>query len=560
MFGISLASLEKSRESTDTNLTPSPKSIPSPDFDFYIVPRSPSPPESDSVSTLRLGATRRLSSKVLPEAVEIPKTPTPPPLEPSPIRRRVRRYPSVRAMAKIVKTFRKKSSHPVPNKKELRSIVDPMDYLAKYCLIHPERLPVYERIFKEVVARQEPRFADVYCSLDSQQPPQIQQVNHPKGAHANLSEDQRQRIRNMATINGVSDTNNITAINTGEFHFSKLNFTLEALYDKYNALLDEYEALETIRDTRMAALAREKFPQILNPDYVVDNKAKKKKKKSGKNGSKSKKKPEVAHSKDVRATFVLTDAQVCERLNSREKELIERDEEVYRLKLRMDRLEAKIYSSENRMDELEAEKDEMQIWSQELYLTENIKSNQKPEFRRAQSALFNKFNPDVDEQMNIEEVEEALRAVNGHLLTDREMQFIYNVLNIPGRKVINLKTFGCIAALSEKVQQLHPDIRKLINKFSFEALEVKMEKCKELYELLYEGEADKPTGTVPMGSVNVELLAGGLSDEHLDFVTNKFNRTKKGYLEYMDYLTYIPLFVELHDRICSNPLATERVS
>jgi len=61
----------------------------------------------------------------------------------------------------------------------------------------------------------------------------------------------------------------------------------------------------------------------------------------------------------------------------------------------MDRLEAKIYSSENRMDELEAEKDEMQIWSQELYLTENIKSNQKPEFRRAQSALFNKFNPDV---------------------------------------------------------------------------------------------------------------------------------------------------------------------
>jgi len=29
--------------------------------------------------------------------------------------------------------------------------------------------------------------------------------------------------------------------------------------------------------------------------------------------------------------------------------------------------------------------------------------------------------------MNIEEVEEALRAVNGHLLTDREMQFIYNV-------------------------------------------------------------------------------------------------------------------------------------
>ena len=82
----------------------------------------------------------------------------------------------------------------------------------------------------------------------------------------------------------------------------------------------------------------------------------------------------------------------------------------------------------------------------------------------------------------------------------------------------------------------------------------------ELYGLLYEGHADKPTGTVAMRTLCVELLAGGLTDEHLDFVKNKFNRTKKGYLEYMDFLTYVPLFVELHDRIVSNPLATERQS
>lgn len=29
--------------------------------------------------------------------------------------------------------------------------------------------------------------------------------------------------------------------------------------------------------------------------------------------------------------------------------------------------------------------------------------------------------------MNLEEVEEALRIINGQLLTDREMQFIYHV-------------------------------------------------------------------------------------------------------------------------------------
>ena len=29
--------------------------------------------------------------------------------------------------------------------------------------------------------------------------------------------------------------------------------------------------------------------------------------------------------------------------------------------------------------------------------------------------------------MNLEEVEEALRTINGHLLTDKELQFIYHV-------------------------------------------------------------------------------------------------------------------------------------
>ena len=76
---------------------------------------------------------------------------------------------------------------------------------------------------------------------------------------------------------------------------------------------------------------------------------------------------------------------------------------------------------------------------------------------------------------------------------------------------------------------------------------------------MYEGHADKPHGTIPINSLCVELQAGGLTAEHLSFVTDKFNTTQKGYVEYMDFLTYVPLFVELHDRIVSNPLSTERV-
>jgi len=71
---------------------------------------------------------------------------------------------------------------------------------------------------------------------------------------------------------------------------------------------------------------------------------------------------------------------------------------------------------------------------------------------------------------------------------------------------------------------------------------------------------DKPNDTIPMSSFGVELIAGGLTKDNLEFVTRKFNRTQKGYVEYMDFLTYVPLFVELHDRIVENPLNEARVN
>lgn len=51
------------------------------------------------------------------------------------------------------------------------------------------------------------------------------------------------------------------------------------------------------------------------------------------------------------------------------------------------------------MDELEAEKVEMEIWAQELYLTENMQTKQEKDYRRRQSALYNKFHPDLVSDM-----------------------------------------------------------------------------------------------------------------------------------------------------------------
>ena len=65
-------------------------------------------------------------------------------------------------------------------------------------------------------------------------------------------------------------------------------------------------------------------------------------------------------------------------------------------------------------------------------------------------------------------------------------------------------------------------------------------------------------GVVTTGSLAVELQAGGLTTEHVEFVVDRLNHEGKGLVEFLDYLTYVPLFVEIHDSIYGNPLDFSR--
>jgi len=131
-------------------------------------------------------------------------------------------------------------------------------------------------------------------------------------------------------------------------------------------------------------------------------------------------------------------------------------------------------------------------------------------------------------------------------------------LDIPGRRRINLQLFSVVAALSEKVAQVDPFIRKLINKYDFEALNVKIERSKDLFFLLDEQDDEVPEGMIRASTLGVELEAGGLNREHTAFVVDKFNREKKGMVDFLEYLTYVPLFIEIHSRIVKDPLNPDK--
>ncbi|ELU03965.1 hypothetical protein CAPTEDRAFT_211818 [Capitella teleta] len=214
------------------------------------------------------------------------------------------------------------------------------------------------------------------------------------------------------------------------------------------------------------------------------------------------------------------------------------------------------------------EKKLLQLYCRDKY-NENKTAEAKPlHFLRRQSTLYQRMNPTTDVEMNLQEVEEALQQINGHLISEKEMQFIFQVLDLPGRRRINVKLFSAVAALSEKVVQVEyanlphclfltlnkiffsPFIKKLLNKLDFEALSVKMDRVKELFYLLDEQDDNVPTGKISAETLGVELAAGG--------VVGKFNREKKGIVDFLDFLIYVPLFIEIHSRIIDNPLDGDR--
>eukprot|EP00118_Oscarella_pearsei_P004508 m.19460 g.19460 ORF g.19460 m.19460 type:complete len:850 (+) comp27843_c0_seq3:1-2550(+) len=179
---------------------------------------------------------------------------------------------------------------------------------------------------------------------------------------------------------------------------------------------------------------------------------------------------------------------------------------------------------------------------------------------------------DEEDKIDLEQLDFALKAVNYDLITDSEMGYISHVLELPGRRELNFKLFACVAALSERVVGLEPMVKNLIHQMNFAALDYKLRKCKELFYLLA---SENEAGVVTSSALAIELHAGGLTKEHEDYVkykalrekqllslffqvVDRLDKEKNGCIEFLDYLVYVPLFVEIHDSICGNPFEFSR--
>ncbi len=67
---------------------------------------------------------------------------------------------------------------------------------------------------------------------------------------------------------------------------------------------------------------------------------------------------------------------------------------------------------------------------------------------------------------------------------------------------------------------------------------------------------DPSINKIPIDQLCVELRAGGVSYQHECEVREKLGHL--GALDLLDFLTYVPLFIMIHDAVVANPLDDSR--
>lgn len=73
------------------------------------------------------------------------------------------------------------------------------------------------------------------------------------------------------------------------------------------------------------------------------------------------------------------------------------------------------------------------------------------------------------------------------------------------------------------------------------------------FKRLWEAAQDPDTNMMSKEKLIIELRAGGISRQHIEEV-EKGLMSKRTELDFLDFLTYIPLFLYIHDSVIQNPL------
>ncbi|KAF6025232.1 hypothetical protein EB796_016442 [Bugula neritina] len=161
---------------------------------------------------------------------------------------------------------------------------------------------------------------------------------------------------------------------------------------------------------------------------------------------------------------------------------------------------------------------------------------------------------DDSNKIPLEEVLIGLTSMN-HELKTVEQEYVLRISETLGydtAKGCDFRCFSLLAALSQRIASLDEFMRRIYSLLDLRAIDINV----HFYKKLWETCCDLDTNTISKGKLAIELKAGGISPLHEEYVTRVL--AEKSDLDFLDFLTYIPLFIFIHKSVVGNPLDDSR--
>merc|ERR1712166_775014 len=156
-----------------------------------------------------------------------------------------------------------------------------------------------------------------------------------------------------------------------------------------------------------------------------------------------------------------------------------------------------------------------------------------------------------------EELIMALRRVNNKLIGASEIKYIFYILdflNPDAGDNHDFKAFSAIAALSERVAPMEKFIKGFVDQADFGSLRQKLEGAHHMFLNLFRGEdgiGANELMAIPVDDLEYVFLAGGIQD--VPGILKALRDANMDPLTYLDYLAYIPMFIDIHSSVVQNP-------
>ena len=183
--------------------------------------------------------------------------------------------------------------------------------------------------------------------------------------------------------------------------------------------------------------------------------------------------------------------------------------------------------------------------------------------RKQYLQIFSALDVDRTGLLDTDSAVAGLKSVNNELISDDEINYVQTVMRVcaHANKIddvnvpCHFELFAIMAALSEQVHGLDEMVKDCIHQMDFEALEKKIVKSKDLFVL----NADEYM-EMHVDDLNVMLEAGRIEPEEKDVVIGALAKDDTTQLNFFDFVSYLPLFVNIHDDITKNTLKMTRRS